>query len=169
MSESKDSQGRNVIFLSCFTQTVAPRPLYSVSEACLCFSSLRMYGKAFEFPRVGCTNFDCDINTQSHTLQHVLYVVVSVNSAVSTGLWQQWTALFDNVLLDSAATLFIVQPVSWLKVDSNLCFSFGLLVGTDSLLCLCRPWPPSIACECTEHFVYISYILIFIIHCGIIF
>ena len=77
-----------------------------------------------------------------------------MNSAVSAGLWQQWTALFDNALLDSAAALFIVQPVSWLKVDSNLCSSFGLLVGTDKMSMETVTVPLSVASECTVHFVY---------------
>lgn len=41
---------------------------------------------------------------------------------------------------------FIAQPVSWLKVDSNLCLSFGLPVGTDSFLCPRRLWRCSWLC-----------------------
>lgn len=106
------------------------------------------------------TNFYWNINTQSHTLQHVLYVVVSVNSAFRAGLWQQWSALFDNAPLHSAAALFIVQPVSWLKVDSNLCSSFGLLVSTDFFLCPCRLWPcPCLLLVNIQNFFCISFVL----------
>lgn len=128
MSESKAQKETNPNFQSSLTYTLSSNHIYHIF--CFCSSSLNMHMQLFGFHhqsiwiRRTWLHRLCLIHkhTVTHTLRHILYVVVSVNSAVRPGLW---TALFDNALLDSAAALFIVQPVSCLKVDSNLCSSFG--------------------------------------------
>lgn len=133
---------------------------------CFPFSSLLAVSPEFCFSRPQRLWFNqssphnlCPKCKHGNTFKHALYVVVGVNSAVIVGLRQQWTALFDNALLDVSATLFNLSAShlaqSWLQFVLLVCVTarHRLLSVPTSVVNM----PLLIGCECTEHFVCISF------------
>lgn len=139
MSASKTWKRRDVTFLTCLSQTQSSslrfcRLVNPVFDSCR-----KKFSTVF-------TNARWNTKTHSHTLSNTYCMLLSVWTLLSglacgsSGRLSLIMPCYIRPLLFSS-----LSPVSWLKVDSNLCFSCVLLVGTDFSL--------SISCSCTRHFL----------------